>query len=343
MMRRGDGVGLEITTNVVRGVRLAHDAAGGIAAVTEIPITTLDDDVRVHDAMVRARGQLGHHEVPTRVSWFPTRSTLQRLDVTGLTGPELNSLRADLERDYQANSTMLIDSAARRWMLAMRWDYSGAWRLQELAERAGFVDVAIEPSPVALQRVLPNEVAVVRRDASGDRSWAALYSASVPVAAVSVPNGSREAPRLDVSTASDGFHRLVELLTESELGDVTSALVANALRCADARTRDGSSPTGQLSMNETLSVLGEPYPPYLDHDLRAPQRVAVALGSAVGAAGLAGRLRPVDVMSPASDASGSLPKPWAIERVMDESMQVEPPAPSTLTRAFARFRLRSRS
>ena len=112
MMRRGDGVGFEITTNVVRGVRLAHDAAGRIAAVTEIPIATFDDDVRVYDALVRARGQLGNHEIPTRVSWFPTRSTLQRLDVTGLTGPELNSLRTDLEREFSANSTMLASVCA---------------------------------------------------------------------------------------------------------------------------------------------------------------------------------------------------------------------------------------
>ena len=336
-MRRGDGVGLEITTNVVRGVRLAHDAAGRIAAVTEIPITTLDDDGRVYDALVRARGQLGTHQIPTRVSWFPTRSTLQRLDVTGLTGPELNSLRTDLEREFSANSTMLIDSEARRWMLAMRWDYSGAWRLQELAERAGFVDVAIEPSPVALQRVLPNEVAIARRDASGDRSWAALYAGSVPVAAVSVAAGSREAPRLDVATTAEGFHRLTELLSEAELGDVAAALVDSALR---DESRHGGD-TAQLATSDALSILGEPYPPYLDHDLRAPQRVAVALGSAVGAAGLAGRLRPVDVMSPSPDAGG--PKPWAIERVMDESMKVEPAAPSTLTRAFAKLRIRSRS
>ena len=44
MMRRGDGVGIEITADVVRGVRLAHDAAARIAAVTEIPIASLDDD-----------------------------------------------------------------------------------------------------------------------------------------------------------------------------------------------------------------------------------------------------------------------------------------------------------
>jgi hypothetical protein len=139
------------------------------------------------------------------------------------------------------------------------------------------------------------------------------------------------------------MHRLSELLSEAELGDVTASIVDDALHRDEGDNSAAGQRSGQLATADALRVLGEPYPPYLDHDLRAPQRVAVALGSAVGAAGLAGRLRPVDVMSPAPDIGGSLPKPWAIERVMDESMKVDTNPPSTLTRAFARFRIRSRS
>jgi len=139
-------------------------------------------------------------------------------------------------------------------------------------------------------------------------------------------------------------HRLTELMSESELGDVTAALIHDALRDGAGRSQSSdSSDAGQLPTTEALSVLGETYPPYLDHDLRAAQRIAVALGSAVGAAGLAGRLRPVDVMSPAPDIGGSIPKPWAIERIMDEAMKVEPSAPSAIARTLARLRIRSRN
>lgn len=303
---RGDGVGLELTTTVVRGVRLAHDEPGRVAAVVDVPVARSDDQAVLLDALVRVHGQLGAGALPTRIGWFPARATLQRIDVTGRTGPELNVIRHELSDDARVGSTMLLDADARRWLLALRWDHGQAWRLQELAERAGFVDVTIEPAPVALERVLPDTTTVVRRDAGERRSWAAVYDHRVPVAAATVETDGREYPALAVSSDELGLHRLDAILAETELDDELGRVVAGALAAGDRSSE----------LTAGLRVVGEPYPPFPGHDLRAPQRLAVALGAAVGAAGLSGRLRPVDV-TPTRSGTDSRPRPWVVERVSE--------------------------
>ena len=60
MTRRGDGIGLEVTTSVVRGVRLDPDEPGRVAAAAEAPISRFDDEAAVLDALVRVHGQLGN-------------------------------------------------------------------------------------------------------------------------------------------------------------------------------------------------------------------------------------------------------------------------------------------
>lgn len=321
MAQRGDGIGLEVTPSVVRGVRLAHDEAGRVAAVCEIPINRFDDNAVVFDALVRARGRLGEEAMTTRVAWFPAGSTMQRLDATGLTGPELNSLRHELADTTGITSTMLVDADARRWMLALRWDHSRAWWLQELLERAGFVDVTIEPSPVALDRVLASDVTVARRDASQDRSWAGVFD-QLPIAAVSVESGSRDHPTVAFTTSPIGINELDAVLNEELLSQEVARVVGEAL--------DGLDRTTELDAR--LWVLDDPYPPFPAHDLRAPQRIGVALGAAVGAAGLAGRLRAVDVLTSVRQIPDVLPRPWAIERVADAPLQVERRRPSWWSR-----------
>ena len=64
--------------------------------------------------------------------------------------------------------------------------------MQELAERAGFIDATVEPAPVALERVLSPRVAVARRDASSGQSWAAIYEHGTPGAATTVDTSHRE-------------------------------------------------------------------------------------------------------------------------------------------------------
>lgn len=321
MAQRGDGIGLEITSSVVRGVRLAHDEAGHVAAVCEVPIHRFDDNAVVFDALVRARARLGEEPMTTRVAWFPSGSTMQRIDATGMTGPELNSLRHELADTTGITSTMLVDAEARRWMLALRWDHSRAWWLQELLERAGFADVTIEPSPVALDRVLSNDVTVARRDASQDRAWAGVFD-HLPIAAVGVESGTRDYPAIAFTTSPIGTHELDGVLQEEALAQEVARLTGDALSGIDRTTE----------LDAQLWILDDPYPPFPAHDLRAPQRIGVALGAAVGAAGLAGRLRAVDVLTAVHQPSDVLPRPWAIERVADAPLPVVRERPSWWSR-----------
>ena len=330
MAQRGAGIGLEVTRTMIRGVRLAHDQPGRVTGAVEVPVARFHDHTVVFDALVRARGELGMSPLPTRVAWFPTRSTMQRVDATGLTGPELNSMRHELAASAGITSTMLVDAGARRWMLALRWDHSEAWRVQELVERAGFIDVTLEPSPVALERVLAPGTRVARRNASLNRSWTALYDDSVPLAAATVEAHSRDSPGLSISTSSIGVHQLDEILAETELAGEVGSITRSSLH-------EEATPT-ELDIH--LQLGGKPYPPFPAHDLRAPQRVAVALGAAIGAAGLAGRLRPVDVLSPTQQVGDSTANPWAIERIIEPPLQIAHEKPSRWQRQRQRFRRR---
>lgn len=332
MATRGDGIGLEITSTVIRGVRLDRAEPGRVAAVCEVPIVRSDDSGDVVDALVRARAQLGGASVTTRAAWFPEGSSMQRFDATGLQSNELNRLRHDLTDRTGITSTMLLDVDARRWMLALRWDHTTAWWWQELIERAGFVDVAIEPAPVALERVIDRRATVARRDAGGGHSWAAVFDGSTPVAATTIESGERPHPSIAVTEESVGVHDLASMLIESELTEEVERLTALAL--AEVVRSD--------ELGVRLRVLDHPYPPFPAHDLRAPQRVGVALGAAVGAAGLAGRLRPVDVLSPVRPVT-QMERPWAIERIPVAEITAEQHRPSLLTRAVVRTRLLFRS
>lgn len=308
MTRRGDGIGLEVTKSVVRGVRLAPDEPGRVAAVAEAPIRRFDDDSAVLDALVRVHGQLGEVATTTRAAWFPLGSTMQRIDATGCTGPELNAMRHDLADRAGITSTMLTEVEARRWMLALRWDHVTAVRLEQLLERAGFVDVSVEPAPVALGRAIGITTPVVRRDASSGESWVAVFEAQVPIAATSVPQASREYPGMVIASDVVALHRLEEVLEAPELADLLDEIAASAIAATGRK--------GELDLR--LVLAGNPYPPFPAHDLRAPQRQAVALGAAAGAAGLTGRLRPVDVLAPPGGAQAlEVRRPWAIERVVE--------------------------
>ncbi len=308
---RGAGVGLEVTATVVRGVRLVdpdeltgeHGGPARVAAAAEAPITRTADDDATLDALVRVLAQLEGAGTATRIAWFPTGSTMQRIDATGLTGTELNALRHHLVDHHGIDSTMLVELGARRWMLALRWDHRAAGRLEVLAERAGFVDPSVEPGPVALGRCLPAATPVARRDAAADQSWAAIYDTGTPIAATAVPAASRQFPGLALAGSVVGLHRLDEVLTAPALGEGADDLTPSAMR--------------DFPSESALRVVGESYPPYPGHDLRSASRLAVSLGAAIGASGLAGPARPVDVLSPVTVGDQRVMRPWAIERIAE--------------------------
>jgi hypothetical protein len=121
---------------------------------------------------------------------------------------------------------------------------------------------------------------------------------------------------------------LLDVLPDSELDAELGRIVGVTLG-----NRSGISELGVA-----LRVADRPYPPFPRHDLRAPQRVVVALGAAAGAAGLAGRLRPVDVVAPTHQLPDVLPRPWAIERVVAEPATSERTTPTTFQQLRARLR-----
>jgi hypothetical protein len=319
-MIRGDGVGIEVCAHAVRGVRLAHDEPGRVVAAGDIPVHRSRDDLALLDALVRLHGRLGATTASTRLAWFPDGATLQRHDVTGRSGPELNALRRELAVRHDIVSTMLVGGAARRFMLALRWDHTAVRRLEHLAERAGFVDVSVEPAPVSLTRVLPTgshgSTGVARRDAVDGDSWVMVSLGGVPVAAGPTATASRPAPGLTFTEATISLHRLDAALDAEELADLLDEITDRVI------VDDGSEPEPVAEPVDTVDgaaihLAGEPYPPYPAHDLRSADRQAVALGAAAGAAGLAGRLGPVDLVGPAASGLDEEVRPWAVERIGD--------------------------
>lgn len=296
---RGDGIGIEVTHDLIRGVRLSSAEPGRAVAAAEVPIASRADDRATVDALVRLRAELGETMAPTRVAVFPPGSTLARVDATGLSGTDLNALRSDLVESRNAASSILLDDGPRRWLIGVAWNDVDIRRLEELTERSGFIDVAIDPSPLAVIRVLDNRATHIRRDAEPDQSFGAITSNGVVVAAAAIDSIGRMAPAIGCSDSpiSVGWFDDVDEPTE---------LVAEIRRLLDEAA----------PMECGLELAALAYPDFPPHDVRAPQRQCVALGAAIGAAGLAGRLRPVDMLMPdAAIASSELERPWAIERV----------------------------
>jgi hypothetical protein len=319
---RGDGIGIELTRGVVRGVLLAADEPERLRAATEVGIRHFDDDRSVLDALIRMRAELGPTRAPTRVALFLPGSTLHRVDVTAQTGPELNLTRSRLLQDDGVSSTVLVDDGPRRWLYAVRWDDSLVRRLEELVEHAGFVDVAVDPSPVALARVLVDAV-MARRDAAFGESFDVVLD-GVPIAATAGDGIGRQPPDLVSSTTAISLE-LFDGLTDA-------ADLAAQLQQAATIGLDAAAPAPSTG---ALDLAGIAHPAFPRHDIRSPQRQCVALGAAIGAAGLAGRLRPIDMMLP-SVRVATTERPWAIERVSVVPV-FEPRQVSTAKRVATRF------
>jgi len=259
------------------------------------------------------------------VAVFPPGSTLSRVDATGLSGHDLNALRSHLAASRDASSSVLIDDGPRRWLVGVSWDDAEIRRVEELTERAGFVDVAIDPGPLALARALDGHITHVRRDAAPDQSFGAVASHGVVVAAAALDSIGRMTPGLACSDTS------VSVGWFDDVDDRTE-LVAEVRRLLE------QAPPVECG----LTLAGTPYPEFPPHDLRAPQRQCVALGAALGAAGLAGRLRPVDMLLPVLTTSNEVERPWAIERVSSLPTPQEPTAIGPAKRFIARLLPRRR-
>ncbi|HYN33875.1 MAG TPA: hypothetical protein VES40_14720 [Ilumatobacteraceae bacterium] len=330
---RGDGVGIEFTRQLIRGVRLSASREGRLTAAAEVAIGDSRDDRSVVDAFVRLRADLHDPDSTTRIGTFPPASTLRRIEVTGHTGVELNALRVQLLHDQSIASTLLLDHGARRWLVAVRWDDDEIRRIEALAERAGFIDVTVEPSPVAVARVVGEQVTRARRDAAFDESFESLYASGQPVVAAAVDSVGRMAPSLDLSAAEFSTGWFEDIAEPVDL-------VAELLRFVDSHSDDPIE--GDGTAHGELVIAGVPYPPFPPHDPRSPQRQCVALGAAVGAAGLGGRLRPIDMLSPTTATVDPLERPWVVERLSSLPPKDEPATLGPVKRTISRMLPRRR-
>ena len=175
-----------------------------------------------------------------------------------------------------------------------------------------------------------------RRDAAFDESFESMCSSGQPVVAAAVESIGRIAPSLDLATAEfstgwfEGISEPAHLVAElrrfvDELGD-DSVPGHEAEHDTDHHADDGQ-----------LLIAGVAYPPFPPHDPRSPQRQCVALGAAVGAAGLAGRLRPVDMLSPVAAAVEPFDRPWVVERLSSLPPNEEPATIGPVKRTISRL------
>jgi hypothetical protein len=173
--------------------------------------------------------------------------------------------------------------------------------------------------------VLGEQTTHVRRDAGPDQSFGAITSNGVVVAAASFDSIARMAPAISCSNSEVSIGWFDDIAEPTEL-------VAELRRLLD-----DAPPVECL-----IELASTPYPGFPSHDVRASQRQCVALGAAVGAAGLAGRLRPVDISMPDASTSSEHERPWAIERVSDLPAARSAPKIGRSKRAVARLLPRRR-
>jgi len=328
---RGDGVGLEVAGSVVRGVRLRGDLDGRIAAAAELSISLHDTDAAV-DALVLLRAELGAPNAPTRIATFPGDAMMQRIDITGRAGPDLNAFRSKLHRLNDIDSTVVMEDGPRRWLLLIRWDAPAMRRLEDLAERAGFVDVTVEPSPLATARVVGRDARHVTRLVAPGDTHHVIVSNRLPVCALAVDTAGTAAPDLFISDVDVAFALFNDFLDDAELAETMDRV----RKRADAGRSRNEQPTDDLD----LDLAGTIYPPFPDHDQRSPRRQAVALGAAMGAAGLAGPMRPVDMMITSIAVDDQFDRPWAIETVRTSTPAASAPRRQETRRPPRRFRRR---
>ena len=319
---RHAGVGIEVTHRLLRAIRIADDRP---VIAAEVQLRNAADDQSMLEAFIRLRAELGSPKFPTRIATFPARSSMRRIDVTGRTGPELNELRADVERQFGVSSSVLVDNGPRRWMYVLQWDSTGLRRLEDMAERAGFGDATVDPSPLALARVCGPRATILERVAAADEAFVVAMDGGVPVAAASTEGTGKLHPNLVMGSTSFSVALFEDVVDAEEISDQIGVIDLSQ------RHVDGAV---------ELEIAGEPFEHFPPHDLRASERQCVALGAAVGAAGLSGRLRPVDIVTVESSTAARRQRPWAIERMSNLEPPSEAVQPGSVRRFTARLRPR---
>ena len=306
MMRRGDGIGIEVLPDALRGVRLQQDAPGRVAKVAGVACDT-NNDLLLLDGLTRLRSLLDEAGHPTRACLWSHDCHIQSLDVTGWSTTELNIHRSKL---VDVSATIEMSSSARRLLAHLQTDMIRHRRVERFIRQAGFDLDSIEPTPMAVARLVPAYTMRLIGSRGDAQPWMAVVHDRIVLAA---------APAVDIGTEMIRSELLAASWSAS-IEDLRERLLTTAELAATV-----TQPAG-IAVSLGLSLVGDTYPVFPDTHPAWGPRLAGALGSAVAAAGLAGRVHQVQplVAPHAFSDDGGV---WVIERIGDVAAATPPSAP----------------
>jgi hypothetical protein len=312
--RRGDGVGLELLTDRLVGVRLVADLAGRVSAAAEASCD-IDLDVSVAAAMVRVLSALdvADGSVPVRIATFGTTDTMRAVDVTTL---DESSRRAVRAAGHVATAYATDQLNARTWMLFTDVAPTVVNRALRSATSAGCHDVSWEPSPAAGARVALGTTLIGRACAA--QRWAAAVADGAVILAAGACTWPPTGDELRITSADSTL--FVDRPSIEHGFDHAAIHDTMNEHCAAARPAQVAA-----------VVAGEPYPVHDAQHALSFDRIAVALGAAVSAAGLVPFSPVWTVTAPTNEPDDD--RPWAVEKVAD---QPRPASPSTRSRRSRR-------
>jgi len=302
MMRRGDGIGIEVLPESLRGVRLEQDAPGRVAKVAGIACDTTND-LMLLDGLARLRSLLDEDGQPTRVCMWREDTCIQSLDITGWSTTEINLHRSKL---VDVSATIEMSSSARRLLAHVQTDMIRHRRVERFVRQAGFDLQSIEPTPVSIARLVPSYTMRLIGSRGDSQPWTAVVHDHLVLAAARGAEGRSDTLHTELLATS--WSAPIEDLRERLLDPTQLALALN-------------QPAG-IAVSLGLSLVGDPYPEFPDTHPAWGPRLAGALGAAVAAAGLAGRvheMQPLVAPHAFSDDGGV----WVIEKIGE----VAPAAP----------------
>ncbi|HEY0520239.1 MAG TPA: hypothetical protein VGC84_12165 [Ilumatobacteraceae bacterium] len=319
MMRRGDGIGIEVLPDSLRGVRLQQDAPGRVAKVAGVACDT-NNDLLLLDGLTRLRSLLDEAGQPTRVCMWRHDSYMQSLDITGWSTTELNLHRSKL---VDVSATIEMTSSARRLLAHLQTDMIHHRRVERFVRQAGFDLESIEPTPIAIARLVPSYTMRLIGSRGDAQPWMAVVHDHLVLAAAPVTEMGTESRRTELLATS--WSASIEDLRERLLDTTTLAETLN-------------QPAG-MAVSLGLGLVGDAYPEFPDTHPAWGPRLAGALGTAVAAAGLAGRvhqIQPLVAPHAFSDDGGV----WVIERIGDVAPRPVLPEPRRRWRRSASGSLR---
>lgn len=332
---RGLGVGIELDDTSIRAVLVTPDAPGRVARVASFDLEG-GSTAQILDGLTRVALELGvlHQSIPTRISWHTHNSTIQSVDLTGRDRSAWSRIRHEAIGEADATGSIIVTAGARTVLQLVTWDELRANALAESAAAAGLGVVSIEPAPFAATRVCPPETTFVRRG-NAHGHWSATMNDGVIGLYGTVESGGggrqptwqliREpsTPGMGLADSSSNFHPPTHYLQVGR----TLAHLEDQLVDVPACPR-----------SDSIDLVGDLYPDYPPEEPNSVENVAIALGAALGAAGLHTRWRILERNFEVSREVPAWTLPWSLEPLDDSDGQdwVVPDQQTSRRRLFGR-------